>query len=224
MKNLMYIFLLCIGINASAQEVIEKKVSRFNELKVFDKIQLTLVKSNVNKVEISGIYREKIDVVQKNGKLKIKMALNNLWDNNNTQVTVYYTYLEIIDVNEGAVVKTEETIENETIVFKAQEGGKIYAGVKANSFIGRAVTGGYIETFGESKEQEITIKAGGEYQGQDLTTVNSLIKISAGGRGSVNASKYVKANTNAGGTIRIYGNPRQIDSKKVLGGKIIEVN
>ncbi len=224
MKRIVYLFLFLIGISAAAQETVVKQITKFNELKVYDKIQLTLIKSNVNKVEISGIYRNKIDVVQKNGRLKIKMSLGNLWDNNNTKVTVYYSYIETLDANEGAVIETKDVIKNSTVVLKTQEGGKIIAPIETNKLIARAITGGYIETSGDSQQQDITIKAGGEYVGKELKTTNTLIKISAGGRGSVYATTYVKANTNAGGTIKIYGNPREIDSKKVFGGKIIEVN
>ncbi len=224
MKKLTFLCLLLIVNVINAQDVITKNIGNFTELKVFDKIELDLLKGSENKVEISGISREKIDVVLDNDILKIKMSLSNLWDNDNTKVTVYYTNISKIDVNEGAKVKVKDIIKIDDLGLYAQEGGDISINIDTKKVIIRAVTGGAIDIKGTAKEQDVTIKAGGQYMAKDLKTENTKVKISAGGRASVFASKYVKANTNAGGTIKIYGKPKEIDSKKVFGGKIIEVN
>ncbi|KAA1247347.1 head GIN domain-containing protein [Aquimarina sp. RZ0] len=224
MKKLAIVLLICMASIIQAQDVVTKNVGDFTELKVFDKIEVKLLKGSENKVEISGINRKDVDVVTKENILKIKMSLSNTWDNNNTLVTVYYTELSKIDVNEGAVVKLKGILTSDELDLRAQEGGDIYAEIKTNVLLARAVSGGGLHIEGDAKEQEVTVKAGGQYMAKDLKTVQTQVKISAGGRANVNASDYVKANTAAGGTIRIYGKPKQIDSKKVFGGKIIEVN
>ena len=77
---------------------------------------------------------------------------------------------------------------------------------------------------GDAREQEIIINSGGQFFGKNLESKNAQVKISAGGIAEINVKDYLKANTNAGGVVKIYGNPKEIDSQKVLGGKIIEVN
>ncbi|GAA4273263.1 head GIN domain-containing protein [Aquimarina gracilis] len=224
MKKLMFITAFILAATIQAQDVITKNVRDFNELKVFDKIQVTLIKGNENRVEVTGIKRREVDVVQNGSLLKIRMSLDNIWDNNNTKVTVYYTQINKIDVNEGARVKAKGVISAENLDLRAQEGASIRAEVEAGFIFAKAITGGEIEIKGEAKEQEVTITSGGQYYASNLRTKDTQVKVSAGGTAEVNAQNYMKANTNAGGTIRIYGNPREMDTQKLLGGKIIEVN
>lgn len=207
-----------------AQNVLIKNVNDFNELKVFDKIKVILIQSEENKVEISGIKKEKVSIVSKDQVLKIKMSINNTWDENNTQVTLFYKKLSKIDVNEGANVTVNGILKNYSLDLRAQEGAEIKATIEGDKLIARAVTGGQLILNGKVKEQEIIVNAGGQFISKDLKTETTQVKISAGGKANINASKYVKANTNAGGTIKIYGNPKEIDSQKLFGGKIIEVN
>ncbi len=223
MQKLMFI-LIFVVTTAQAQDIITKEVRDFNELKVFDKIQVTLVQGEENKVEVTGIKRREVDVVQNGSLLKIRMSLDNLWDNNNTKVVVYYTQINKIDVNEGARVKAKGIISAETLDLRAQEGASIRAEIDAGFVFVKAITGGEIEVKGEAKEQEVTITSGGQYYASSLRTKDTQVKVSAGGTAEVNAKNYMKANTNAGGTIRIFGNPREMDTQKLLGGKIIEVN
>ncbi|WP_299212903.1 head GIN domain-containing protein [uncultured Aquimarina sp.] len=224
MKKVVFLSLVFVVSMLNAQKVITKNVGDFNELKVFDKIEVKLIKGSENKVEISGISRKEVDVVIKDNVLKIKMSLSNTWDNNDTNVTVYYTDISKLDVNEGAKIMVKGVITASELDLRAQEGGDIYAEIKTDKLLARAVSGGGLHLEGNAEEQEVTVKAGGQFMSEDLKTVRTQVKISAGGRANVHASDYVKANTAAGGTIRIYGNPKEVDGKKVFGGKIIEVN
>jgi len=224
MKKVIILTFLLVVSGLQAQKVITKNVGDFNELKVFDKIEVKLLKGSENKVEISGISRREVDVVLKDEVLKIKMSLSNTWDNNDTEVIVYYKSISKLDVNEGAKIMVKDMISADELDLRAQEGGDIYAEIKTGRLLARAVSGGGLHLEGSADEQEVTVKAGGQFMGEDLKTKSTQVKISAGGRANVNASEYVKANTTAGGTIRIYGNPKEVDGKKVFGGKIIEVN
>ncbi len=221
------IFLLTVLLSTTfiqSQDVVTKTVGDFNELKIFNKIQVSLVESDENKVEISGIKRRNINIIQKNQLLKISMSLDNIWDNNNTKVTVYYKELSKIDVNEGSRVVSDDVIRSNRLDLRAQEGASIKIPVEVSFIYAKAITGGEIELRGEAEEQEVIINSGGQYYAKELVTQNTQVKVSAGGTAEVQAKNYMKANTNAGGTIKVFGNPRELDTQKLLGGKIIEVN
>ncbi len=220
----MFLLLVCAVSVVQAQDVVTKNVGDFSELKIFNKIQVTLVQSDENKVEITGVKRRNINVIQNNNLLKISMSLDNIWDNNNTQVVVYYKELRKIDVNEGSRVESKDVISSNSLDLRAQEGASIGANIEAEHLFVKAISGGEIEIDGEVKEQEVVVTSGGQYYGRNLKTKDTQVKISAGGSAEVYAKNYIKANTNAGGTIRIYGNPKEMDTQKLLGGKIIEVN
>ncbi len=224
MKKMVFLFFVCITTLGQAQDVITKNVSDFNELKVFNKIQVTLIKADENKVEITGIKRREVNVRQNNGLLKISMDLDNIWDNNNTKVVVYYTEISKIDANEGSRVEAEDIIKGKSLDIRVQEGASIVAEIEAEHLYSKASTGGEVELKGKVKEQEVIVNSGGQYYASNLQTKDTQVRISAGGTAEVNAKNYIKANTNAGGTIRIFGNPKEMDTQKLLGGKIIEVN
>ena len=52
----------------------------------------------------------------------------------------------------------------------------------------------------------------------------TTISLNAGGNAAIFASEFVDAKVRAGGDIYIYGSPKQINQKTVLGGSIKEMN
>ncbi|GAA4279555.1 head GIN domain-containing protein [Aquimarina mytili] len=221
-----YIFLLltlCVYAG-QGQDIISKDLDDFTALKIFNKIQVELIQSDENKVEISGIKKRNVNIIQKNNLVKISMSLDNIWDNNNTKVVVYYIQLNKIDVNEGSIVVANDNIVSNSLDLRAQEGASIEAQIETERLFVKSISGGEIKVDGLVKEQEVVITSGGQYYGKDLKTKHTQVTISAGGTAEVHATEYIKANTNAGGTIKIYGNPKTADTQKLLGGKIIEVN
>ena len=144
MKNICIAFTLLVSISLFSQNTIEKKIGEFEEVKAFDLINVTMIKSDENKVIISGKNKRNVHIINKNGKLKIRMELEESYDGNDTKVTLYYTDVDIIDANEGAKVIMKETLNKYDVKFKAQEGGEIIADIKSNYTDVRAVTGGVI--------------------------------------------------------------------------------
>lgn len=225
MKKLIFLFVfLLVTIGQAQEDVKTKNLDYFTEVKVFDKIKVTLVKSDKHKVIISGNKRYDVDIIQDGLILKIRMSLDNLWDKSNTEVLVHYEELRKIDANEGSTIEIKDILNRNKLDLRAQEGAVIQAKAETEKIFIKAVTGGEVHLEGVSKEQEIIINSGGKYYGREHETERTQVKISAGGVAEVNAKDYIKANTNAGGTIRIYGDPKQKNIKKFLGGKIVEVN
>ncbi|WP_106793691.1 head GIN domain-containing protein [Aquimarina sp. Aq78] len=225
MKKLIFLFVfLLVALGQAQEDVKTKNLDYFTEVKVFDKIKVTLVKSDKHKVIVTGYKRYDVEIIQEGLILKIRMSLDNLWDKSNTEVLVHYEELRKIDANEGSTVEVKDVLNRNKLDLRAQEGAVIQAKTETETLFIKAVTGGEVHLEGISKEQEIVINSGGKYFGSELETERTQVKISAGGVAEVNAKDYIKAKTNAGGTIRIYGDPKQKDTKKFLGGKIVEVN
>ena len=79
MKHVFTVLILVYAITTMAQNSIEKTVGEFTELKVFDLIEVEMIKSNENKVSISGKNNKEVVVNNKNGKLKIKMNIEKIF-------------------------------------------------------------------------------------------------------------------------------------------------
>ena len=218
-KIVTVLAILCTTI-AFAQDPIEKTVGEFSTLKVYDLIEVKMIKSDIDKVVISGKNTEDVNVVNKNGTLKIKMKLEEIFDGNNTSVTLYYTDVEVIDANEGAFVAVDNTIEQFEIDLKVQEGASIKADLKVIYANVRAVTGGSIETTGTAKNQDISLYTGGIFKGQSCVSQNTEVSIKAAGEARVNATEGVEIKIRAGGDVYIYGNPEKVDESRVFGGRI----
>lgn len=220
MKKYALLLALVLGLTLNAQDTIEKTIGEFSTVKVYDLINLKMIKSNENKVIIAGDNKEDVQVINKNGKLKIRMKLEESYDGNDTVVKLYYTSVDVIDANEGANVVVNDPIEQFEIDLKTQEGGEITAELKTSYANFRAVTGGIINVSGSSKNQDISIYTGGIFNGEQFSTEQTEVSVNAGGEAYVNASEIVDVRIKAGGKVYIYGEPKTINESKVLGGKV----
>ncbi|SFZ90181.1 Putative auto-transporter adhesin, head GIN domain [Flaviramulus basaltis] len=224
MKTLIKFIVLFVTTTIFAQKPIEKTIGEFSELKVYDLINVELVKSNENKVTITGENTEDVLINNKNGTLKIKMKLEEAYDGNKTKVVLHYTTIDVIDVNEGATVNSDYTIKQFEIDLRAQEGGIINMPLDVTYANIKAVSGGVIETSGTSKSQDVSLLTGGVYKGEMLATEKTEVTIKAAGEAYVKASNLVDVKIRAGGDVFIYGNPETVNESKVLGGRVKRMN
>lgn len=203
-----------------AQNPITKDVGDFTEVKVYDRIVVNLVKSDKNKVVITGQDASQVEIENKEGILKIKMDFDLIFDGNKTFVHVHYNNLQVIDGNEGAVITSNELIEQDRIEIKMQEGARVRVGLQVREANLRAVTGGIIEASGQATTQKVKVNTGGVYKGRDLETETAIIFVQAGGEVEAYASKLADLTIRAGGDIVIYGNPAEVKKHRTFGGRI----
>ncbi|MFC7356176.1 head GIN domain-containing protein [Jejudonia soesokkakensis] len=220
MKNLLFVVAILVSTSFFAQNTVEKMVADFKEVKVFDKIQVTLIKSSETKVSIRGERKYEVKILEDEGVLIIRLETSERLDGEDTFVDVYYTNLEIIDTNEGSVITSKETIISENLELKAQEGGKIKVTIASENVIVKSVSGGEVSASGAAKMQDITINSGGKYYAKDLQTETTEVSVTAGGRAEIYVTETVDAKVTAGGNIKIFGNPKDIKKKKFAGGRI----
>jgi len=220
MKLVTFVISLFISISLFSQNPKEITVQDFTTVKVYDLIHISLVKSDQNKVVISGQDADDVEIISKNNILKVRMKFERTFDGTKTFVAVHYTTLEVIDGNEGAKIVGNELIEQDKIELRAQEGAILKIGLDVKNLEVRSVSGGIIETKGKAKSQDVTINTGGIYQGKELITKDTKVKIRAAGEADINASESVDARITAGGDIYIYGNPKNVKKKQTFGGRI----
>ncbi|REG89349.1 head GIN domain-containing protein [Winogradskyella sediminis] len=220
MKYNILILALILGFTSFAQDAIEKNVGEFSTVKVFDLIHLKMIASDENKVVISGKNRKDVEIVNNNGKLKIRMNLRESYDGNDTVVLLYFTAVDEIDANEGAKVTVKETIKQYEIDLRVQEGAEITTDLETSYANIRAVTGGIINITGSSKHQDISIYTGGNVNAKAFITENAEVSINAGGEAYIYATTLANVRIKAGGNVYIYGDPKEIDENTILGGRI----
>jgi len=217
MKKLLFSVLLISSLT-SAQT--EKKVGEFHKVTAFDQITVELIASEENKVVLSGTNSDVVEVVNKNGELKLRMPLTNLLKGNQVNAKVYYTDLTAIEANEGSQISSDSSIKAIGFEIIAKEGSKIDINLEVSSLNVKLLSGGIVKTAGTAKNQDVVVSAGAIYEGKDLATEQTSISINAGGEATVFATQLVDAKARAGGDIMIYGNPIQVNKKTFAGGRI----
>lgn len=220
MRKLYTWGLLVLPLLTFAQRIIDTEVGEFKEIKVFDLIEVNLIQSDENKIMIKGWNVDDIIWTNKKGVLKLRMQLDKKFQGEDTMIEVYYTNLDVIDGNEGAQITCNEMVQKSKIELRAQEGAKIHIGMDVDYADIRAVTGGIVEASGLAKNQTVVLNTGGIFDGPDLRTANTDIKISAGGEADVFASEAVDINVRAGGDVNVYGKPKKVYKKTFVGGRI----
>ncbi|MGY8914156.1 MAG: head GIN domain-containing protein [Flavobacteriales bacterium] len=210
---------------ASAQKEVTHELYKFSEVKAYDGITVELIRSDANKAVITGDDKSEVEFVNKSGRLKIRMELDNFLDGHNTTVLLYHTEtLVLLDVNEKAKIVSDDVLTSVSLEMRAQEGGELKLQVEAEKVNVKATTGGIISMSGTSKVQDISVNTGGVVKNESLKTEQTDVSVNAGGTANVNATDIVDATVRAGGTINIYGNPKEVKETKFVGGSINSMN
>ena len=220
MKKLFVSLAVLFSAAVIAQSPIKKDLGEFTELKVYDLINVELIKSSKNKIEISGDNMNDVEIVNKNGVLKIKMDIDEIFDGNKTYVKLYHSGLDIIDANEGAYISSDEKFKQYELTLRAQEGGQISVQCKVTEAEVKAVTGGIIQLTGSADHQDINVNTGGSFKGKEFETERTHVSIRAGGEADVNATQLVDVKIRVGGDVYIYGDPETVNESTALGGRI----
>ena len=218
--------LLLFGMNNlfAQDEKVTIDVGVFKEIKAFDGLSVNLIKSNENKAVVTGANTQKVNIVNNDGVLKLRMKLNKIFSGYRTFIDVYYSgEVVIIDVNEDARITSEEIIKQDVLELKAQEGGELMINAEVEQLLIKTVTGGVIEASGSSDLQDVAINTGGVYEGKAFKTKFTTVNVNAGSRAEIYASDYVKATVKAGGEVLVYGDPAKMEEKTVFGGTVKRV-
>jgi hypothetical protein len=220
MKKIIYSLLLISSITFAQTE---RLVGDFTKVTSFDKIDVELVSGTENKVILKGTNSEEVELINNNGELKIRMPLTKILSGDNVSATVYYKKLNALEANEGSRISCETEIKAIGFDIITKEGAEIVLNnLIADKLKVRCGAGSIVTIKGTVKNQDILANSGAKYDGQECNTQQTTVTVNAGGIANVNVSDIVDAKTRAGGTITIYGNPKQINQKSVAGGKIIQ--
>jgi len=211
-----------IFISSTAFSQLEKKVGDFNKVTSFDQIDVILIPSSENKVVLNGSGSDEVELINKNGELKIRMPLTELLKGDNISAIVFFKNIDALEANEGSRIASESILKSTLFNIVAKEGAQIKIKLDVDKLKVRVVNGSIIQLEGKAKNQDILLNSGGVYKSKKLITSQTFITLNAGGEADVYATDLVEAKVRAGGDITIFGKPKQINQKIVVGGTIQE--
>ena len=222
MKKLVMIAFVVLAQFTNAQ--VSRNLGDFDQVKVFDKIKVVLISAEQNKLVITGNRADEVETVNKNGDLKIRMPFPKLLSGDDIIVKLYFKKIESIAVSEGSYVSSESDFKQTILDLNAKSGGEIDINIDVDKVNVKANAGGIITISGKATNQNVTITSGGILNAKDLHTSQTAITVAAGGQSEVHANTLVDAKVKAGGSIFIYGKPKQINKEVFIGGTILEKN
>lgn len=219
MKNVVYSALFFSALSFGQ---VEKNVGDFDKVTAFDQIDVLLVKSNENKVILDGKEANEVELVNKNGELKIRMPLTKLLGGDHISVTVFFKDISAVEANEGSRIACADVIKTMTFDVNAKEGSEVKMKLETQKLSARIANGSKVVIEGTADNQDILVNSGGIYEAQQFITKQTTITANAGGEADIFATDIVEAKVRAGGDITIYGKPKQINQKVIAGGTVRE--
>ena len=219
MKHIIYI-LLFFTIPVISQVKIDRNLGDFSKVAVYDGINLELVKSDENKVEITGKNTSFVVVKNKNGDLKIRLNLERRFSGDRTKVTLYYKTLYNIISHEGSNIFSKDTLKQADLNIKANSGSTQNFLVNLNTLNTVAATGANINISGKVEYHDTPVSTGAEINAEKLRTTETYATSTTGGVLNVSANKELEANSKLGGIINVHEKTDKITESSSVGGVV----
>ena len=225
MKKYILINFLVLSNMLFSQSTVTKKLGDFYKIKVYNGINIELIRSQEHKIQVTGEKSQKIKIKNTNGILKISLKFPDLLADGKVNVKLYYNEdIQVIDGNEGSII-TGKSINQSHVEVKAQEGAFIELDIKTKHLKVKSSTGGIIKLSGSSKSQEIDLDLYGVYHGYDLiVSDNTTVNAGTGSKAEVKVGETLNVKVSFGGSVFYKGSPEVIENKKVAGGIIKQMN
>ena len=220
-KSIIIVFTLFFY--STYAQTVTMNLGDFDTVKIFDKISAQLIPSDENRMEIKGNRASEVEILNSNGDLKIRMPFPKLMKGDEIEVTLFYKQLKAIEASEGSFVRAETPMQSIGFSLNVKEGANIIVELDVKYTNIKLSTGGILSVKGTTENQDIVMTSGSILKAKDFYSKQTTITVNAGGEADVFATEYVNAKVRAGGSIYIYGSPKQIDENTVVGGTIKEM-
>ena len=219
MKKIIYLLTLVILPNLLTAQT-ERKIGDFQKLSVYDGINVELIKSDENRVEITGKNTDYIVVKNKNGDLKIRLSVEKRFSGNRTKVSVFYKKIYSVVSHEGANVFSKDTIKQADLNLKANSGSKQNMIVDLNTLQLTATAGAKINLTGTSQYQDLSATTGAEIMVSKLDNEEATAVSTTGALIDIATTKELKVNSKIGGIINVHTKTDKITEKISVGGVV----
>lgn len=223
MKKILVLSGIFMGFQFTAQAQIEKNIGDFTSLKTSNRIKVELIPATENKIVVKESQVDAVNITNKNGRLILKNTLKELVTEGEYSVTVqvHFNNLKEIDAQGGSYIFNEIVINQNQLDLNANLGSTIKLNVATEILNANANTGAKLFLNGTaSKKAKLSASSGGAITANELTALKNSVKVNSGSTIKATATDYLEAQIIAGGTIKIYGKPKDVKEKISIGGTI----
>jgi hypothetical protein len=223
MKNILVGLFLLVVTFITAQNEVSVKLKKIEELKVYNGLKVNLIKSDEQKLEITGEKAADVTFKNKKGVLKLGLKLGSSFDSKKVKIDLYYNSdIGELDVNQGAVISSQEVFKQQQLAVSSQDGSYIKLTVAVDYIKIKGLTGGNIQLKGIAKSQNVNLVSGARYEGFNLESGQANLYVSTGSKAEVYATEVLDAKSKFGGKVFYKGRPKSVTIEESLGGKVVK--
>lgn len=211
------------GIRGNGNVISEERTiaSDFEEIKVQQGINLYLTQGN--SIDLSIEADENIlDLLiteVKNNELKIYFD-KNVYKAKARNVYLTTKNISKIRTSSGASVKSENTLQVNSIDLDSSSGSSIKINVNADEVTSSSSSGANIDLYGKARTLSAKASSGSSIDAYKLIAVDVYAKASSGANIDVNVTGKLTAKASSGGDIDFQGNPVDVNKDTSSGGSI----
>ena len=220
MKTKILLAILLITQGVFSQNENNRKIGDFKILKVYDLVNIELVRAEENYAEVTGEYPNNTVIKNKNGELKVRMGIEKRFRGANTKIKIFYNNIDKIYVHEGAFVYSKDTIAQTDIYIKADEGARVVFNINTETLSTNTSSGATIDLQGKTHHHRAKVNTGGELKASKLETEDTEGLLTTGAVADVFAKNTLGVNVRAGGTVNVHSKTRKIVENILAGGTV----
>lgn len=231
-KLTIFILVAVVGINTSVYAGNNDKteirdVKNFSEIKVSTGIDLYITMGAGEEVKIvaGDDIIDKIITEVKGDVLHIYMKRGNNWFNRENMNETREAYvmvkeLKAIDASSGSDVKSENTLQGESLMVDASSGSDVELDLVYKDVSLGTSSGSDAKISGKAKRFKASASSGSDINARGLETSICYVSVSSGSDATVNVTDELHADASSGGDVIYYGNPKIKDTDESSGGDI----
>lgn len=222
---IIHLFLLLGFGNLMAQNVEERTVGSFDEIRAAEAIDVYIKPGSKEsvRVEASGIDLKEVLTEVSGGRLKIHLDEGR---HRNHSVKVYVTFvkLEALSASSAAGIFSEGIIRVDDLEISVSSAADIEVEVDVKDLETSASSSGDLELSGKADRLEVDVSSAGGVDAYDLEAMIVRVRASSAGGAKVVAKKEINARASSGGSIRYRGNPARSQTDSSSGGSVRKSN
>lgn len=221
---LLFWFLAAVGILA-AQDMEERSLRSFTEVRVSNAIDVRLIASNEEKVIIrsDNVDLDEIETDVSGSILKIYLS-GNRYRKVSVEVDVYFKTISGISANSASNVKGSGIIKTNQLYVSTSSAASIEVEVEAERLKLDASSSGDLKISGKATEVDVDVSSAGSIYAYDLNAEVVTADASSAGNIKISVSKELEAAANSAGSIRYRGNPGKSHVRSNSGGSVRSSN
>jgi hypothetical protein len=220
MRHTIILIAFLNSLFSFSQNEIKRDLGDFYKIQTYDLLKVNLIKSDKNKVVISGKYGKNVVVKNKNGVLKLRMGVEKRLSGAQTKIDLYFKSIYRIEAKEGSFVFSKDIISEPSLFIKSESGAKVSLKINSSDLSSKAITGGQITLTGNTGHNEIDAYTGGQVNAKNLSSETTKVFIKAGGVVDVYAISLLELDLKAGGEANVHYKTNKVIEKITLGGVV----